>query len=242
MFICCFTSTEHYVTGSPGRPPRLSHSPWALRAGKTEVDDLGLNVLRCRADIVSQVTTDEARKRFEFSVVLRPQKPSGLSVRDGQEPLRAATATLARFLSCGGTSRSSQCAVPSWVRVRRDGYSKRLRHSVMVIFTGHRFLFVYIWKSNGFMLCTNATQPQLSLWYTAAHFLSVAERASQSVSVSVLAVNGSEDGCYMAVTSDVPHWEECPDSYIICLLLLLMKWQLWNWNQKCFKTWCLLMM
>ena len=29
---CCFTSTETVLgTGSPGRPPRLSHSSWALR-------------------------------------------------------------------------------------------------------------------------------------------------------------------------------------------------------------------
>ena len=73
------------------------------------------------------------------------------------------------------------------VRARCAGMATR-NICFMVIFTGHRFLFVYIWKSNGFMLCTNAAQPQLSLWYTAAHFLS--EWRKGLVSISHVSVGG----------------------------------------------------
>ena len=43
--------------GSPGRPPRLSHSSWALYRGDDDDDDdddddVELNVLGCRVDIL----------------------------------------------------------------------------------------------------------------------------------------------------------------------------------------------
>ena len=53
LFKCCFTSTETIRLirdGSPGRPPRLSHSSWALTL----------------------------QRSGQFNVALRPQKPLGL--------------------------------------------------------------------------------------------------------------------------------------------------------------------
>ena len=58
--------------GSPGRPPRLSHSSRALSAGDDDDDEVELHVLGCRLTYEGQIVTNaEAR----FNVAFRPQKP-----------------------------------------------------------------------------------------------------------------------------------------------------------------------
>ena len=74
MVQCCFTSTEtvrHIRTESPGRPPRLSHSSWALpyvwwwcRAScpRISVDVLGANCDQCRSMVQCCFTSTETVK------------------------------------------------------------------------------------------------------------------------------------------------------------------------------------